>query len=324
MEARSERFAAMAGAAVAAPMLAGGGAMALAEALAEPARPVPAYVIDSGVHATARPISWVDDRRVLFVAFNTRHEPKRIFVALAIWHTDTSQIETVATSSNYQMLCYSAVTGNISYRYRKENEKACTYVTGPLGRLREHTRADVPERFYRNDQSCTWEEWPAWQNRAPLLLKAQLPGDSSGRFRLQPLKVDGAFGANTRIDLKRALAGLGRRPIGGALALGRFQDFAQRTGSKASPEGLAEKTEKSLAPLLRGARLPSLPQGTPARALQETLNAAGVRRFGRDDWTPVREDGRIGRQTTRAFATVIDAIGAGPFSQGLGRRLGIL
>ncbi len=73
--------------------------------------------------------------------------------------------------------------------------------------------------------------------------------------------------------------------------------------------------------------LPRAPR-TPARpvgALKRTLNDLGQIHFGGDAWRPLDDGGgRIGPETTSAFAKVLRAAGPRLLTERFGRFLGIL
>lgn len=131
------------------------------------------------------------------------------------------------------------------------------------------------------------------------------------------LKVDGAFGPLTRTALRRATADQGSAGVERLLALGRFQGFAEDAPLK-GVAGLADTLEKAFA---RPPRTPARPVG----ALKRTLNDLGQIHFGRDAWKPLDDgDGRIGPETTSAFAKVLRAAGPKLLAERFGRFLGIL
>ncbi|MCZ6467677.1 MAG: hypothetical protein O6829_10445, partial [Alphaproteobacteria bacterium] len=82
--------------------------------------------------------------------------------------------------------------------------------------------------------------------------------------------------------------------------------------------GLADTLEKAFA---RPPRTPARPVG----ALKRTLNDLGRIHFGRDAWKPLDDGGgRIGPETTSAFAKVLRAAGPRLLTERFGRFLGIL
>ena len=131
------------------------------------------------------------------------------------------------------------------------------------------------------------------------------------------LKVDGAFGPLTRTALRRATADLGSAGVERLFALGRFHGFAE-DARRDGPNRLKDTLEAVFAD----------PGRTPARpvgALKRTLNKLGEMHFGGDAWRPLDDgEGRIGPETTSAFAKVLRAAGPKLLTERFGRFLGIL
>ncbi len=131
------------------------------------------------------------------------------------------------------------------------------------------------------------------------------------------LKVDGAFGPLTRTALRRATADQGSAGVERLFALGRFHGFAE-DAERDGPAGLADTLEKTFA-------RPPRTRTKPVGALKRTLNDLGRIHFGRDAWRPLNDnEGRIGPETTSAFAKVLRAAGPKLLTERYGRFLGIL
>ena len=131
------------------------------------------------------------------------------------------------------------------------------------------------------------------------------------------LKVDGAFGPLTRRALRRTTADQGSAGVERLFALGRFHGFAE-DAERDGPARLKGTLETAFAD----------PGRTPARpvgALKRTLNDLGQIHFGRDAWRPLDDSkGRIGPETTTAFAKILRAAGPKLLTERFGRFLGIL
>ncbi len=131
------------------------------------------------------------------------------------------------------------------------------------------------------------------------------------------LTVDGAFGPLTRTALRRATADLGPAGVERLFALGRFHGFAE----DARRDGPADLKDTLEAVFADPGRIPARPFG----ALKRTLNDLGQMHFGRDAWKPLDDNkGRIGPETTTAFAKVLRAAGPKLLTERFGRFLGIL
>ncbi len=131
------------------------------------------------------------------------------------------------------------------------------------------------------------------------------------------LKVDGAFGPRTHSALRRATADLGSAGVERLFALGRFHGFAEdaRQDGPARLEGTLETAFAD----------PGRTRTRPVGALKRTLNDLGQIHFGRDAWRTLDDStGRIGPETTSAFAKVLRAAGPKPLTERFGRFLGIL
>ena len=144
------------------------------------------------------------------------------------------------------------------------------------------------------------------------------------------LKVDGAFGPRTHSALRRATADQGSAGVERLFALGRFHGFAE-DAERDGPADL-KKTLEAVSRLREarygGRRGVADPGRTPARpvgALKRTLNDLGQIHFGRDAWRPLGDgEGRIGPETTTAFAKVLRAAGPRLLTERFGGFLGIL
>ena len=131
------------------------------------------------------------------------------------------------------------------------------------------------------------------------------------------LKVDGAFGPLTRRALRRATADRGSAGVERLFALGRFHGFAE-DAERDGPADLGDTLEAAFA---GPGRTPAKPFG----ALKRTLNDLGEMHFGRDAWKPLDDgEGRIGAETTTAFAKILRAAGPKLLTERFGRFLGIL
>ncbi|MCZ6607786.1 MAG: hypothetical protein O7A64_08990 [Alphaproteobacteria bacterium] len=131
------------------------------------------------------------------------------------------------------------------------------------------------------------------------------------------LTVDGAFGPRTRSALRRATADLGSAGVERLLALGRFHGFAE----DAERDGPADLKDTLEAVFANPGRTPARPVG----ALKRMLNDLGRIHFGGDAWRPLDDgEGRIGPETTSAFAKVLRAAGPTLLAERFGRFLGIL
>ncbi len=131
------------------------------------------------------------------------------------------------------------------------------------------------------------------------------------------LKVDGAFGPRTRSAFRRAVANLGEARVEQVFALGRFHNFVKDVPLN-GVASLEDTLEKAFA---RPPRTPARPVG----ALKRTLNNLGEMHFGGDAWRPLDDgEGRIGPETTTAFAKVLRAAGPKLLTERFGRFLGIL
>ncbi len=131
------------------------------------------------------------------------------------------------------------------------------------------------------------------------------------------LKVDGAFGPLTRTALRRTTADQGSAGVERLLALGRFHGFAE-DAERDGPAGL----EGTLEAAFTG---PERTRTKPVGALKRMLNDLGEMHFGRDAWRPLDDNGgRIGPETTSAFAKVLRAAGPKLLTERFGRFLGIL
>ena len=129
--------------------------------------------------------------------------------------------------------------------------------------------------------------------------------------------VDGAFGPRTHSALRRATAEQGSAGVERLFALGRFQGFAE-DAERDGPAGLEGTLE---AAFTGPGRTPARPVGS----LKRTLNDLGQMHFGRDAWKPLDDgQGRIGPETTTAFAKVLRAAGPKLLTERFGRFLGIL
>jgi len=102
------------------------------------------------------------------------------------------------------------------------------------------------------------------------------------------------------------------------LALGRFREFAGRTGT-VEAAGLAGETEKAFSGLLRNPRKTDASEPkAEAVILQETLNGLNKGE------NLLKLDGDIGPKTTDAFNRLNRTIGSDHVVGALGRYLGIL
>ncbi len=151
----------------------------------------------------------------------------------------------------------------------------------------------------------------------PPALRDLQRGINLKRDAAMELKVDGAFGPLTRRALRRATADQGSAGVERLFALGRFHGFAE-DAERDGPAGLKKTLEATFAD----------PGRTPARpvgALKRMLNDLGRIHFGGDAWKPLDDgEGRIGPETTTAFAKVLRAAGPKLFAERFGRFLGIL
>ena len=131
------------------------------------------------------------------------------------------------------------------------------------------------------------------------------------------LTVDGAFGPRTHSALRRATADQGSAGVERLFALGRFHGFAE-DAERDGPAGLEGTLEAAFAD-------PGRTRARPVGALKRTLNDLGQMHFGRDAWRPLDDGGgRIGPETTSAFAKVLRAAGPKLLTERFGRFLGIL
>ncbi len=131
------------------------------------------------------------------------------------------------------------------------------------------------------------------------------------------LTVDGAFGPLTRTALRRATADQGSAGVERLFALGRFHGFAE-DAERDGPARLEGTLEAVFAD-------PGRTRARPVGALKRTLNDLGQMHFGRDAWRPLDDgEGRIGPETTTAFAKVLRAAGPKLLTERFGRFLGIL
>ena len=157
----------------------------------------------------------------------------------------------------------------------------------------------------------------AGRDGLPPALRDLQRGINLKRDAAMELKVDGAFGPLTRRALRRATADRGSAAVERLFTLGRFHGFAEDAGLD-GPAGLKNTLEATFAD----------PGRTPARpvgALKRTLNNLGEMHFGRDAWRPLDDgEGRIGPETTSAFAKVLRAAGPKLLTERFGRFLGIL
>ncbi len=151
----------------------------------------------------------------------------------------------------------------------------------------------------------------------PPALRGLQRGINLKRDAATALKVDGAFGPLTRTALRRATADLGSAGVERLFALGRFHGFAE----DARRDGPA-RLEGALETVFAGpGRTPAKPVG----ALKRMLNNLGEMHFGGDAWRPLDDgEGRIGPETTSAFAKVLQAAGPKLLTERFGRFLGIL
>jgi hypothetical protein len=102
-----------------------------------------------------------------------------------------------------------------------------------------------------------------------------------------------------------------------SFALGRFHGFAE----DAERDGPADLKDTLMAVFAGPGRTPARPVG----ALKRTLNDLGQIHFGGDAWKPLDDgEGRIGPETTSAFAKVLRAAGPKLLAERFGRFLGIL
>ncbi len=148
-------------------------------------------------------------------------------------------------------------------------------------------------------------------------IRAPQRGINFKRDAAMALKVDGAFGPLTRTALRRPTADQGPAGVERLFALGRFHGFAEDAPLN-GVAGLADTLEKAFA---RPPRTPARPVG----ALKRTLNDLGQMHFGGDAWKPLHDSkGRIGPETTTAFAKVLRAAGPKLLTERFGRFLGIL
>jgi hypothetical protein len=77
----------------------GGGGI---NSIAEPARPTFPWVIDAGIRGGPERTVWIDSKRVMFPAFNSRRDRTRYTqetLRQVIWHIDTNRIEIIATTT---------------------------------------------------------------------------------------------------------------------------------------------------------------------------------------------------------------------------------
>ncbi len=156
----------------------------------------------------------------------------------------------------------------------------------------------------------------AGRDGLPPALRDLQRGINFKRDSATALKVDGAFGPLTRTALRRATTDLGSAGVELLLALGRFHGFAE----DAERDGPADLKDTLMAVFNGPGRTPARPVG----ALKRMLNDLGRIHFGGDAWRPLDDGGRIGPETTTAFAKVLRAAGPKLLSERFGRFLGIL
>ena len=151
----------------------------------------------------------------------------------------------------------------------------------------------------------------------PPALRDLQRGINLKRDAAMALKVDGAFGPRTHSALRRATADQGSAGVERLFALGRFHGFAE----DAERDGPADLKDTLEAVFADPGRTPARPVG----ALKRTLNNLGQIHFGGDAWRPLDDGkGRIGPETTTAFAKVLRAAGPKLLTERFGRFLGIL
>ncbi len=157
----------------------------------------------------------------------------------------------------------------------------------------------------------------AGRDGLPPALRDLQRGINFKRDAATALTVDGAFGPLTRTALRRATADQGSAGVERLLALGRFHGFAE----DAERDGPADLKDTLMAVFNDPGRTPARPVG----ALKRTLNDLGQIHFGGDAWRPLDDGaGRIGAETTTAFAKVLRAAGPKLLTERFGRFLGIL
>ncbi len=137
----------------------------------------------------------------------------------------------------------------------------------------------------------------------------QAESNSKRETSSPPLKEDGVLGPKTKTALKKILAKHGTAQAENAQALGGFHNYAE-AGRKGGFKDLAKTVDKSFGSLFRDQAKPKAVKEPrqESLALQDTVNHFGEKQFGRDKWTPLKDDGWIGPKTTDAFAKVAKAV----------------
>ena len=157
----------------------------------------------------------------------------------------------------------------------------------------------------------------AGRDGLPPALRDLQRGINFKRDSATAVQVDGAVGPVTRTALRRATADQGSAGVERLLALGRFHGFAE----DAERDGPADLKDTLEAVFADAGRTPARPVG----ALKRMLNDLGRIHFGGDVWKPLDDgEGRIGPETTSAFAKVLRAAGPKLLTERFGRFLGIL
>jgi len=139
------------------------------------------------------------------------------------------------------------------------------------------------------------------------------------------LKEDGVMGPKTRSAVLGALAGKGTAQARGALALGRFHNYA-RDDNRRDYSDLAKTTESTFGSKLLGSQKPPA-EKAPRReslALQDTLNDLGKDRYGADNWPPLKRDGWIGPKTIDVFSRKAKVFDPEKLTRTFGGYLGFL